>query len=58
MIAELSPQGLRSYGVTPCMRSSALEQAGFAAALQAEKAVARREQREAQPGRRSASRNG
>ncbi|WP_425253158.1 ABC-F family ATP-binding cassette domain-containing protein [Janthinobacterium sp. NFX145] len=49
-IAELSPQGLRSYGGNYAMyaQQRALEQAGFAAALQAEKASARREQREAQ----------
>ena len=50
MIAELSPQGLRSYGGNYALyaQQRALEQAGLAAALQAEKAVARREQREAQ----------
>ena len=49
-IVELSPQGLRSYGgnYTLYAQQRALEQAGFAAALQAEKAGARREQREAQ----------
>jgi ATPase subunit of ABC transporter with duplicated ATPase domains len=49
-IAELSPQGLRSYGGNYALyaQQRALEQAGFAAALQAEKAGARREQREAQ----------
>ena len=49
-IAELSPQGLRSYGGNYQLyaQQRALEQAGYAAALQAEKAGARREQREAQ----------
>ncbi|PJJ20177.1 ATPase subunit of ABC transporter with duplicated ATPase domains [Janthinobacterium sp. 67] len=49
-IVELSSQGLRSYGgnYTMYAQQRALEQAGFAAALQAEKAGARREQREAQ----------
>jgi ATPase subunit of ABC transporter with duplicated ATPase domains len=49
-IAELSPQGLRSYGGNYPLyaQQRALEQAGYAAALQAEKAGARREQREAQ----------
>jgi ATPase subunit of ABC transporter with duplicated ATPase domains len=49
-IAELSPQGLRSYGGNYAMyaQQRALEQAGYAAALQAEKAGAKREQREAQ----------
>ena len=49
-IAELSPQGLRSYGGNYQLyaQQRALEQAGYAAVLQAEKAGARREQREAQ----------
>lgn len=49
-IAELSPQGLRSYGgnYSWYAQQRALEQAGYAAVLQAEKAGARREQREAQ----------
>lgn len=49
-IVELSSQGLRSYGGNYAMyaQQRALEQAGFAAALQAEKAGARREQRDAQ----------
>ena len=49
-IVELSAQGLRSYGGNYALyaQQRALEQAGFAAALQAEKAGARREQREAQ----------
>ena len=49
-IVELSPQGLRSYGGNYAMyaQQRELEQAGYVAALQAEKAGARREQREAQ----------
>ena len=49
-IVELSSQGLRSYGgnYAAYAQQRALEQAGFAAALQAEKAGARRGQREAQ----------
>ena len=49
-IVEVSPQGVRSYGgnYTAYAQQRALEQAGFAAALQAEKAGARREQRAAQ----------
>ena len=49
-IVELSPQGLRSYGgnYAAYAQQRALEQAGFAAVLQAEKASARRAQREAQ----------
>src|SRR5450830_424965 len=49
-IVELSAQGLRSYGGNYDFyaQQRALEQAGFAAALQSEKAAARRAQREAQ----------
>lgn len=49
-IVELSSQGLRSYGGNYAVyaQQRALEQAGFTAALQAEKASARREQRAAQ----------
>ena len=49
-IVELSPQGLRSYGGNHAFyaQQRALEQAGFTASLQAEKASAKREQREAQ----------
>ena len=49
-IVELSSQGLRSYGGNYAMyaQQRELEQAGYVAALQAEKAGARREQREAQ----------
>ncbi|MFZ4874727.1 ATP-binding cassette domain-containing protein [Janthinobacterium sp. Mn2066] len=49
-IVELSAQGLRSYGgnYDVYAQQRILEQAGFAAALQSEKAGARRAQREAQ----------
>lgn len=49
-IVELSSQGLRSYGGNYALyaQQREQEQAGFAAALQAEKAGARRAQREAQ----------